>query len=182
MMIEEKKKEGAVEYCVSLLDAYVNTLKMEDGFEILGPIQYDAPELVNYMLGCMICAWMESDVNLNGIKEQVESNYNVEISDENIENMLFSRVYVKAKRFIEARDAEFKSRIPTFDMLTDKYGEKSISTSFTDFWMHGTTKTLIQKSSWKIQVVHTLIEIRKKSKEASKFRGSFFAHKNKNKL
>ena len=125
MMIEEKKKEGAVEYCVSLLDAYVNTLKMEDGFEILGPIQYDAPELVNYMLGCMICAWMESDVNLNGIKEQVESNYNVEISDENIENMLFSRVYVKAKRFIEARDAEFKSRIPTFDMLTDKYGEKA---------------------------------------------------------
>lgn len=127
MMIEEKKKEDTVECFASLLDAYVDTLNIEESFEILGPIQYEEPELADFLLGCMICAWIESDVNSNEIKEQIKINYNAEISPEKIEHLLFTRVYLKVMRYIEARDAEFKSRIPTLDMLTDKYGDKASS-------------------------------------------------------
>ena len=127
MMIEDKKKEDTVECCASLLDAYVDTLNIEECFEILGPIQYDNPELADFLLGCMICAWIESDVNTDVIKEQLKINYNAEIVPEKIEHLLFTGAYIRAMRYIEARDAAFKSRIPTFDMLTDKYGDKASS-------------------------------------------------------
>ena len=124
-MITKKKTEGAVEYCISLLDAYVNTLNMEDGLEIFGALLYDRSDLINYLFGCLICRWIETEVNLDMIQEQVNNSYGQEIPLENIKQMLFTRVHVKAKRYADKRDELFRSRIPTFDMLTDKYGEQA---------------------------------------------------------
>ena len=130
--ISTEKMEETIENVTSILDAYADTLNVEECFEILGPIQYENAELADFLLGCMICAWMGSDVNIDAIRYQIKSGYHVELATHKIEHLLFTRVYLKVLRYIEARDAAFKGRISTLDMLTDRYGDKA-STHLSQF-------------------------------------------------
>lgn len=123
--IGTENKEATIESLTEIFDAYADTLNVDECFEILGPIQYENAELADFMIGCMICAWIESDVNIDAIKNQIKRGCHVELTTVMIEHSLFTRVYLKVLRYIEARKAAFNDRIPTLDMLTDRYGDKA---------------------------------------------------------